>query len=381
MNGRMKSIAPMLVLAVSLWPLPAQALDHVAFKRDGKEHRIAGQLLMEAADGSLMIESDDGAISVVTAEELQEHTADEVAFVPLGPEELSQRLLAELPEGFEVHATSRYLICYNTSGAYAQWCGALFERLYKAFTNFWSRRGFDLHKPEFPLVAMVFADRESYRAYARAELGDAVNDIIGYYNPRSNRMTMYDLTGNEALRQPGDRRGSASQINQMLARPEAERSVATVVHEATHQIAYNVGLNVRHVDTPLWVSEGIAVYFETPDLRSAKGWSTIGGVNEVRLAAFRQYLSRRPADSLISLISDNARLRDPRQAGDAYAESWALTYFLLNQRGEQYFAYLKRFTQPRSDDAQTRLEEFRQAFGDDLERLDADFVRRIGKLR
>jgi hypothetical protein len=38
------------------------------------------------------------------------------------------------------------------------------------------------------------------------------------------------------LRQPGDRRGSKQEINRMLARTEAERTVATIIQEATHQI-------------------------------------------------------------------------------------------------------------------------------------------------
>ena len=89
----------------------------------------------------------------------------------------------------------------------------------------------------------------------------------------------------------------------MLSRPEAELSVATIVHEATHQIAFNSGLQTRFADVPLWISEGIAVFFETPDLESAKGWRTIGAVNSARLAQFQRYLADRPPTSLKTLIS------------------------------------------------------------------------------
>ena len=44
-------------------------------------------------------------------------------------DEIAQRLLAELPAGFGVYTTTHYLILYDTSPAYAQWCGSLFERL------------------------------------------------------------------------------------------------------------------------------------------------------------------------------------------------------------------------------------------------------------
>ena len=76
-------------------------------------------------------------------------------------------------------------------------------------------------------------------------------------------MTMYDLTSIDRLRRPGDKRLTTAQINAMLSRPEGERTVATVVHEATHQMAFNCGLHTRYADIPVWVSEGIAMYFET----------------------------------------------------------------------------------------------------------------------
>ena len=63
-----------------------------------------------------------------------------------------------------------------------------------------------------------------------------------------------------------------------------------------------------------------------------KGWRGIGAVNEPRLERFQQYLSARPADSLETLIRDDRRFRDARQNIDAYAEAWALTYFLINKR-------------------------------------------------
>jgi hypothetical protein len=160
-------------------------------------------------------------------------------------------------------------------------------------------------------------------------LGDAAESIIGYFSLRTNRMTMYDLTGAAGTSRRNSRSRSAAQINQLLARPEAARTTATVVHEATHQIAFNCGLHARYSDCPLWFSEGIAIYFETPDLRSARGWRNIGAVNRPRLVRFRQYLRHRPADSLRTLLAGDDRFRDPRQSLDAYAEAWALTYFLI----------------------------------------------------
>lgn len=376
-----------LVLAclVVLAPLPVEAVEHVVLKQDGEEVSVSGRLVVKSEDGGLLIASADGMLWMVAPEDLVKHKHDEEPLKPLSPQEIGERLQQELP-GFEIYTTQHYVICHNTSRAYAQWCGALFERLYKAFTNFWARKGFDLHEPEFPLVALVFADADSYAGYSASELGDGARTIIGYYSFALNRMTMHDLTGVQAVRRSGDRRSNPNEINQMLARPEAERTVATIIHEATHQIAFNCGLQTRYADNPLWFSEGMAIYFETPDLNSSKGWRTIGAVNQVRLNGFRQYLRRgRPADSLVTLITQDDRLRDrdPKRSADAYAEAWALNYFLLRQRPKQYLAYVKLMSEKKpliSDDAETRLREFEKTFGD-LRQLDAELVKLMSKTR
>lgn len=357
-------------------------MEHVVFKQNGEEVSVSGDLAAKADDGMLLM-SADGTLWSVPSEDLVKHKHDDEPMKPLTAEQLGERLRGELP-GFDIHITQHYLICYNTSRAYAQWCGALFERLYKAFTNFWSRKDFDLHEPEFPLVAMVFADQQSYAAYASKELRGGPGAIVGYYSIPSNRMMVYDLTGMESLRRPGDKRTSAAQINQMLARPEAERNVATIIHEATHQIAFNCGLQTRYAAIPKWLSEGMAIYFEAPDLTSSKGWRTIGAVNRVRLDGFRRYLQKpRPPESLVTLVSSDDRLSDPDQHEAAYAEAWALNYFLIRQRPKQYTDYMKMLSKKQrlvEDDAETRLREFQKAFGD-LKQLDAEFVKQMEKVR
>ena len=377
-------IALLFVIAI-LQSSSARALDRVVFRqgKDAPEQRLFGKLLIKAADGGLLLQTTDGRLWPIQPEEIIEHQETPDAFKALTPAELAKQLVAELP-GCEVHTTAHYLICHNTSKAYAQWVGALYERLYAGFNNFWTRKGIKLRESETPLVVCVFADQTSYATYTRPELGEGTKSIIAYYSLKSNRVAMYDLTGVEALRQPGDHRGSVQQINAMLAKPEAESMVATIIHEATHQIAFNCGLHARFADIPLWVSEGMAVYFETPDLNSASGWSTIGKVNPLRLPTFREYLGGRGESSLESLLADDRRFRDPAQALNAYAEAWALNYYLLKQHGDAYVAYLKTLSQKGPmvvDDPTARLKEFKAAFGPDLKKFDGEFVKQMVKVK
>jgi len=377
-----------LLVAVGLsiaWATTAvQAVEHLVIDRDGQRQSLSGQVVVTAQDGGLLLLAGDGTLWTIEPNQIVERRADAEPFQPLSRDALSKQLLRELPSGFEVHSTHHYLICHNTSREYAAWCGALFERLYKAFVNYWSRKGLKLHEPEMPLIAVVFDSPQSYAQYSASELGEAADSIVGYYSLRTNRIAMYDLAGVESLRAAGDRRGTAAHINRMLSRPEAEQLVATIIHEATHQIAFNSGLQTRFADIPLWVSEGLAAYFETPDLQSAKGWRTIGAVNPTRLARFRQYMAHRPSGSLASLIADDKRIRDTRTALDAYAEAWALNYYLLHNHTRKYMAYLQQLSAKKPllwDEPAARLQAFRDAFGDDLDQLDADFVRQIQRLR
>jgi hypothetical protein len=375
---------PGCILLIALCtPGSLRALEHITVRRGDQQQIVSGRVVITAEDGGLLLMTFDGTLWTIEPDELVARKEDQQPFRPLSRDELAKQMLSELPAGFEVYSTHHYLICHNTSRDYAAWCGALFERLYKAFTNFWIRKGIKLHDPEFPLVAIVFNTRESYSKFAQAELGPKAPSIVGYYSLRSNRVTMYDLTGIESLRSAGDRRGSPAQINQMLAQPAAEQVVATIIHEATHQIAFNSGLQTRFADIPLWVSEGIAVYFETPDLQSAKGWRNVGAVNTSRLERFRQYFHERPSASLKTLISDDKRMRDSRAALDAYAEAWALNYYLIRHHPKQYLAYLQMLSEKGQllwDDPQTRVKEFQAAFGDNLGQLDADFLRQMQKV-
>ncbi len=362
---------------------PLFALETLVVEQTGKTSQVEGKILVQAVDGGMLVLARDGFLWPLQPDEIKSRTSDDRPFEPLSQDAVGERLLAELPAGFKIHQTTHYVICYNTSQAYAQWCGSLYERLYRGFFNYWKTRGWDLPEPEMPLVALVFDSREQFANYARPELGDAVNGVIGYYNMRTNRVTMYDLTGADDLKRLVPRISNSAHINQILSQPGAERTVATIVHEATHQLAYNCGVQVRYAANPMWVSEGLAVFFESPDYKSDRGWRTVGAVNVVHLMNFRRNLGARPPDSLMSILVEDKRFHDSKLVADAYSEAWALNYFLLNRHREKYVTYLKSLAEKKpllDDTPQERLDAFKEVFGD-LKALDEEFVKYIQKLR
>ncbi len=359
------------------------AVETVTFRNKDQQLTLAGRILVEAQDGGLLFQTRDGAIFNLEPQDLVARESDDTPFEPMSSEEVAESLLAELPEGFEVHATAHYVICHQTSAAYVRWCGGLFERLAKAFDNYWSRppRSLETQEPQFPLVAIVFPDKQSYVQFAQAEVGAAAESMIGYYSQRTNRMVLYDLTGTAAG--AARDRLTQRQIVQILLGDRGGLTVSTVIHEATHQIAFNSGVQRRFADNPVWLTEGMAMYFETPDLNSRSGWRTIGAVNQARLQGFRGQLKNWTAADLKSMVSSDEIFRQTDTARVAYDAAWALNYFLAKRKNEAYCGYLKLHAAKdllKWDTPEERLQAFAEAFGDP-DALNAEFVRTMQRLR
>ena len=89
----------------------------------------------------------------------------------------------------------------------------------------------------------------------------------------------------------------------------------TIIHEATHQTAYNVGVHARFAEQPRWVVEGLAMMFEAPGVWSAASLHTQADrINRYRLDYFRDGAARarRQTGSAQLVASDQ-----PFETGDA----------------------------------------------------------------
>ena len=346
----------------------AFAVETVTFRSDKNDlvngspqptRTVQGKILIEARDGGLMIQSDDGRIWMIQPDQIINRASDDQPFKPLSYDEMAKRMKLELPRGFAVYRTANYLIVHNTSEQYAKQVGRLFEQLHRGFYAFWKNQRWRLPEPEFPLVALVLADRKDFLKYAGSEVGETAEVVIGYYHLSSNRMTTFNV-------------------------PNLERNVSTIIHEATHQLAYNCGLQKRFADNPMWVSEGLALFFEAPDFKSASRWRGIGRVNQVNLQRWREYFPRRPANSLVSLISNDDRFRTPQTATDAYAESWALTYFLLKTKRKEYVEYLRKLSDIRVMEelsARERVSMFEKVFDTSVAEIDKELINYMKQVR
>lgn len=340
-----------------------QGVETIVTKTDEsaeEQRRIIGEVLVEAQDGGVMLRADDGRIWTIQPDQIISRESDDKELVPIDDKEMARRMLAELPGGFKAYRTANFLILHNGNDAYVRRVGALFEQLFKGFNAYWKNQGWKLPEPRFPLTALVLANHANFLDHATEEIGEMAKSVIGYYHLETNCMTTFNV-------------------------PNLERNIATIVHEATHQLAYNTGIQKRYSDNPMWVSEGLALFFESPDFSSPRtGWRSIGRVNRVNFNRWKKYVRTRPADSLTTLLADDSRFRSSATAEFAYAEAWAMTYFLLKTKREQYVSYMRTLSEGKplaENTPRERIEMFEKAFGATVAEIDRQMVHYIGRLR
>jgi hypothetical protein len=106
-------------------------------------------------------------------------------------------------------------------------------------------------------------------------------------------------------------------------------------------------------------------------------------LNEGRLVRFREFAKQRRRPKTLQSFIGNGNLTDENLL-DGYAQSWALTYFLLETRPREYAKYVKLIAaRPPLEDCteEQRISDFRAAFGTDLVLLEAKFLRFIQDLK
>jgi hypothetical protein len=361
---------------LGLWASAARADQFVYDTPDGRQ--TAEGRLVARTDVEVLFTGRDGRMHLVNANRVVELVEAAEKPKPFTKDEMIGELRREFGSGFRVFSTNRYVICYNSDTDFARSCSRLFELLHRSFTNYFEKAGFRIEPNEYPLVGIVFGNENEFLAYASRELGDEMaKNVIGYYSFLTNRMVLFDMQADAR------RKGLANVKGKAPPGPGGienftETSIATVIHEASHQLAYNCGFHQRFSDNPLWLAEGMGMFFEAPN-RNAAAWNKIGEINKPRLALFRErHFTQNERVNIHILIQDDELLRNKNTALAAYADSWALTYFLIKTHREQFFDYLKILAKKAAlaqDGPDQRLADFKAAFGDDIDQLEEEFVR------
>lgn len=266
----------------------------------------------------------------------------------------SRRLL---PPGFREFESKRFVVLSNANG---QWTQAQLGRLERAHHQFqrWGRHlGLQPLPLRHKLVCVLFETREEYSTFSRNH--DGVHDawIFGYYSPRHDRTVFFN--------------GEAEDGVDDFTR---QRSIATTIHEALHQLLFHSRVQNPYVQYPIWLNEGLATAFETDTPSAAFGPEY---EYEPRRDRFLDLLANGELLPLRALIQlDRMPAGNVGRVPDIYNQSYALVSWLARYRRAALREYLMLMLvePPGRPSPERHLELFVRAFGD-VERLEARWLR------
>ena len=250
----------------------------------------------------------DGRLWELGADALQSAEKTGTTFGSYTQGKIRSGLIGEFGPGFDVSGTGKYLVVHP-SGERDQWA-QWFEDLYRKMVRYFSVRGIQVHPPAFPLVAVVFRSQQQFLQHAERSGGPVSPDILGYYDIDTNRILLFDVTGGGELAEDW--------------RVNAE----TIIHEATHQTAFNVGIHNRFCPPPRWVCEGLGTMFEARGVYDSVAFRELPDrVNRDQLRNYRRrvrdHLTGKVLQTLVA--SEVPFQRDPYTA---YALGWGRHVYL-----------------------------------------------------
>lgn len=370
---------------------------------------IEVQLAKDSLQGKVVAYSDkqfwligqDGRLRSMPTERVQKYRQISPQFSSWSPTMLRDQLRREFGKPFDIVATRHYVVCAageQKARNYAE----TFEELFRTFQMYFSIRGFKINEPEFPLVAIVFTDFEAFSRYAKAENVTVSKELKGYYLSTSNRIALYEPPAGQTTQYTPDSPAGKPPVVPFDADHEAvpfcptlsadgrawgsiEGSLKdTMIHEATHQVAFNMGLHSRIGENPKWIVEGLATVFEAPGIRNTS--TSLGAkmrINRERFVWFGSYVqSRRKPRSLENFLLNDDLFKT--SALDAYSEAWAFSFFLFETRPRLYAEYLKTIAARdplRGYSADERLADFKQTISKEIPLLEAEFLRFIAGIK
>ncbi len=318
---------------------------------------------LDYSDRNVSLLARDGRLWNFKPQEAKDFHQTTTHFQGYSAGEMRSHLERELGSNYEIATTRHFVVAYPRSQP-APWADR-FEDLYNSFIHYFSVRGFTPKEPEFPLVAIVWKRQEDFLRYAAQEGMTPSKDLLGFYLPVSNRITLYDVNGGKTGK-------------------DWTENAETIIHEATHQTAFNTGIHNRFAPQPRWLAEGLATMFEAPGVWNSRTYTRQQDrINQGRDKQFQEYVAtRRKPGSLQELISSD-RVFD-RDSAAAYAEAWALTFYLVETQPLEYAKLLARIAERPSFKAYTsaeRLADFTAVFGENFPLLDAKFLRFMEELK
>jgi len=328
------------------------ALDHVEIKQsNGQTKTITGKTLVLGREGGQILQDKFGRLHYLTSEEVTNTKQDGTPFTPATKEEMGVQVTSELPitSRYENFVSKNYVLVYEGGRkGDVQKIASWIEKLNVNFYRLFDKTALKMQPIKLPLALVVLRDKPRYIRKLQLDTGlsaKEASETQAYYHLHSNQIVMYN---------------SGVKAN----------NVATLMHEATHQLASNAGLFSRLAKIPVWVTEGLAVFFETPRQSGQfVSWDGAGRFSPARYKITAEFLRQHPKDPILRLVQsdDDFNTDNAKRTEAAYGLAWAVTRFLVHKRREQYAKYLAKFSQQKPLEKRTmdqRIADFQAVFGD-----------------
>jgi len=196
-----------------------------------------------------------------------------------------------------------YIVKTDIDARVCRRAAAAMDRLYEAYADVFHVDA-DEKRPKAEVV--VFKDKEDFLAYAEKIGGETHAGSLGFFR----------------------REATGGLICTYRRRTDEFHTMSTLYHEATHQFISMVMPPDK--PPPLWLNEGVAVYFENSEWKGGK--LRTGNIPAARLKFLQKKLRAGEHIPLADLI---IRTRD-RYDALCYSEGWSLVYFYVHARGGAY---------------------------------------------
>jgi tetratricopeptide (TPR) repeat protein len=234
------------------------------------------------------------------------------------------------PERWVEARSTHFVVLTNAGEKQAQRVASQFERMHMVFHTLLPADGDDSGPP---IVVVAVRDRKGMRALEPAEyLGKDRVDLSGFF-----------------LHAPDK--------NYILVRLDAEEAhaYANVYHEYTHYT-----LRKANGWLPLWLNEGLAQFYENTDIDDKTVWLGQANPDELRFLGRNDLL---PMEKLLEVDRASPYYHDEQKGSVFYAESWALTHFLIASDRIQGTHRMHDYA-ARMADGEDAVSAAREVFGD-----------------
>lgn len=320
---------------------------------------------------------------------------------PVEPSESAERHLREFVSGRDmtISRSKHFVLLHNgdrykdpvTGKTRADMRLELMETVYESYFLTFAFSGMFMRPPTEPMEVVLFATHADFLQFASLSIGGSAKQLAGFYSPKDNVSVFFDSGTSTHFRKlnqlsqemqavkadlkkarlpgGGEIIRLASTLELLVDITRESEDVATVSHEAIHQIAANSGLFPRQASFVRWVHEGLASYFESS--KNAM-WRGSGAVDHDRIDYYRVLEGDPVRGSLEFIVSDLGFLVEA-SLGDqlpAYGQAWALTHYLFNRRFDELMKFYK-LTHDVGDEQTTVKERgerltaaFKETFGD-----------------